>query len=150
MYDAHLLAGDGACPPAGLSRVDRDGHARWVRLSRQGGALVRYVARSGCLIQLYTSMTGIVGYPCPPYTPPANQIMEDDPDGRYRVLRVEGHGATGTPYAVADADRRPALDDGLQRRGEEPPATGSWTGPPIPPRRSAWTRAGRSVADHLR
>ena len=34
-------------------------------------------------------------------TLPANQIMDDDPDRRYRVLRVEGHGPTGTPYTVA-------------------------------------------------
>jgi len=33
--------------------------------------------------------------------PQASQIMEDDPDGRYRVVRVDGHGPTGTPYTVA-------------------------------------------------
>jgi hypothetical protein len=73
---------------------------RRIRLPRQGSALVRYVARGGSIVELYTSMVGVVGYPCPPYAPSADQIAQNDHTARHRVLRVGGHDAHGRHHQV--------------------------------------------------
>jgi GFO/IDH/MocA oxidoreductase family protein len=71
-----------------------------VVLCGQGGAFVGYETQSGCRVELYTSMSGIVGYPCPPYAPPSARIEPTDPVTRYRVFRVDGTDPSGTAHQV--------------------------------------------------
>lgn len=83
----------------GLAGAEVDRNARWVRLPRQGGAFVVYDSPDGCRVELYTSMTGTIGFPCPPYAPPVPCLGKNDPT-RYRILRVDGMDATGAAYQV--------------------------------------------------
>lgn len=69
-------------------------------LSHQGGAFMKYIATNGCIVELYTSMSGIIGYPCPPFAFPEQRIAEDDESTRYRIFRIDGIDAHNTPYQI--------------------------------------------------
>jgi len=42
------------------------------------------------MVELYTSLSGAIGYPCPPYAYPNQRIPLEDTASRYRLLRVDG------------------------------------------------------------
>ncbi|MFD0851153.1 hypothetical protein ACFQ07_02910 [Actinomadura adrarensis] len=67
----------------------------------QGTAFVTLTATSGCRVELYTSMTGVIGHACAPFATPGQHIPDDDHDTRYRVLRIEGADRDGNSYQVA-------------------------------------------------
>lgn len=69
-------------------------------LSNQGGAFMQYRARNGCLVDLYTSMSGIIGFPCPPFAYPGQIIPQADSQTRYRILRVDGVDDAGATYQI--------------------------------------------------
>lgn len=69
-------------------------------LSHQGGAFMRYRAQNGCLVDLYTSMSGLIGFPCPPHAYPGQQISQSDVHARYRILRADGCDHAGIPYQI--------------------------------------------------
>lgn len=66
----------------------------------QGGAFIRYISKNGCMVDLYTSMTGNIGYPCPPYALPNEKILSDDLHTRYRILRIDGVNQLGIEYQI--------------------------------------------------
>ena len=69
-------------------------------LSHQGGAFMKYRAKNGCVVELYTSMSGLVGFPCPPHAYPGQRILQSDVHSRYRILRVDGYDATEVPHQI--------------------------------------------------
>lgn len=69
-------------------------------LSNQGGAFMHYRARNGCLVDLYTSMSGLIGFPCPPIAYPGQIIPHTDAQTRYRLLRVDGVDDAGATYQI--------------------------------------------------
>ncbi len=71
-----------------------------VSLSHQGGAFMKYIATNGCIVELYTSMSGIIGYPCPPFAYPEQHIPQQDESTRYRILRIDGVDSHSTPYQI--------------------------------------------------
>jgi Oxidoreductase family, NAD-binding Rossmann fold len=83
----------------GLDGAEVDRLTGWVKLPRQGGAFVVYDTADGCRVELYTSMSGMIGFPCPPYAPPVPCLGRDDLS-RYRILRVDGVDATGAAHQV--------------------------------------------------
>lgn len=83
----------------GLPGAEIDRVTRWTKLPRQGGASVVYDAPGGCRVELYTSLTGMIGFPCPPYAPTVPCLGQNDPT-RYRILRVDGVDADGTCHQV--------------------------------------------------
>ncbi len=102
---SHLLAlvgelGEGYAA-AEILETDIDSVAlRTMSLSHQGGAFMKYIATNGCIVELYTSMSGIIGYPSPPFALPEQRIAEDDASTRYRILRIDGTDAQNTPYQI--------------------------------------------------
>ena len=66
----------------------------------QGGAFIRYKAKNDCVVDLYTSMAGNIGYPCPPYALPGETIANNDSYMRYRVLRVDGVDDSGVTHQI--------------------------------------------------
>jgi hypothetical protein len=66
----------------------------------QGGAFIRYKANNSCVVDLYTSMTGSIGYPCPPYALPGETISSDDSHTRYRIFRVDGIDDSGVTHQI--------------------------------------------------
>ena len=71
-----------------------------VNLTHQGGAFMRYQSKNGCLIDLYSSMAGRIGYPCPPYAINNQIIALDDTQTRYRILRADGLDSFGIPHQI--------------------------------------------------
>jgi|GEM_PF-1196266 len=69
-------------------------------LSHQGGAFMQYKAHNGCIVDLYTSMSGIIGFPCPPHAYPEQRIPQSDTHTRYRIVRVDGVDAEGIPHQI--------------------------------------------------
>lgn len=69
-------------------------------LSHQGGAFMQYRARNGCIVDLYTSMSGIIGFPCAPFASPGQEITHTDFQTRYRILRVDGEDEAGIAYQI--------------------------------------------------
>lgn len=69
-------------------------------ISHQGGAFIRYRAINGCIVDLYTSMAGIIGFPCPPIASPGEKIPHDDLDTRYRILRVDAEDKEGVTHQI--------------------------------------------------
>lgn len=69
-------------------------------LSNQGGAYMQYRANNGCIVDLYTSMSGYIGFPCPPFAYPGQKIDQDDALTRYRMLRVDGLDANGVSHQI--------------------------------------------------
>jgi nucleotide sugar dehydrogenase len=67
----------------------------------QGTAFVTLKAMSGCRVELYTSMTGVIGHSCAPFATPGQHIPDNDHDTRYRLMRIEGADREGTSYQVA-------------------------------------------------
>lgn len=72
-----------------------------VQLAKEGGAYIRYRVGVSCEVELYTSMTGEVGYPCPPYGHTLSVISQADTATRYRLLRVDGRTAEGVLHSLA-------------------------------------------------
>ena len=68
--------------------------------SHQGGAFMQYRAKNGCTVDLYTSMSGLIGFPCPPYAYPGQKIPQSDVNTRFRILRVDGHDGAGVPHQI--------------------------------------------------
>jgi len=66
----------------------------------QNGVFLRYQAKNGCTVDLYSSMTGALGFPCPPYAQYGQNLKLDDEQTRYRILRVDGVDALGIPYQI--------------------------------------------------
>lgn len=66
----------------------------------QGGAFIRYKAKNGCVVDLYTSMSGNIGYPCPPYALPGEAISSNETLIRYRILRVDGVDDSGVTHQI--------------------------------------------------
>ncbi|QWD86077.1 Gfo/Idh/MocA family oxidoreductase [Polynucleobacter asymbioticus] len=102
---SHLLALIGelgeAYAAAEILETDIDSVAlKTMGLSHQGGAFMKYIATNGCIVELYTSMSGIIGYPCPPFALPEQRIAEDDASTRYRILRIDGIDPQNTPYQI--------------------------------------------------
>lgn len=71
-----------------------------VNLINQGGAFMQYQAKNGCIVELYTSMTGRIGFPCPPYAAPDQVIDQEDVKTRYRILRADGLDDKGIPHQI--------------------------------------------------
>lgn len=71
-----------------------------VYLLNQGGAYMKYEAKNGCLVEMYSSMAGRIGFPCPPYAQPAEVIEHGDATTRYRILRVDGVNEEGTVHQI--------------------------------------------------
>lgn len=71
-----------------------------VHLTHQGGAFMQYQAKNGCVVDLYSSMAGQIGFPCPPYTFPNQIIALDDTQTRYRILRADGLDHLGIPHQI--------------------------------------------------
>ncbi|RFU40886.1 hypothetical protein DZF91_14735 [Actinomadura logoneensis] len=95
------------------SRWDTDHAEGRVGLSHQGGAFVGYRTPSGCEVELYTSLSGIVGYPCPPYAPAAARIEQSDAVTRYRIFRVDGTAPDGVAHQIVGFyEPLPGLDRG--------------------------------------
>ena len=69
-------------------------------LSHQGGAFMQYRAKNGCTVDLYTSMSGLIGFPCPPYAYPGQKIPQSDVNTRFRILRVDGLDGAGVPHQI--------------------------------------------------
>jgi UDPglucose 6-dehydrogenase len=69
-------------------------------LHHQGTAFVTLKTTSGCRVEMYTSMTGVIGHPCAPFATPGQHIPDNDHDTRYRVLRIEGADRDGNSYQV--------------------------------------------------
>lgn len=69
-------------------------------LSHQGGAFMKYRAKNGCVVELYTSMSGLIGFPCPPHAYPGQRILQSDVHSRYRILRIDGYDNAGVPHQV--------------------------------------------------
>ena len=70
-------------------------------LSHQGGACIQYVSEAGCLVDLYSSMSGIIGFPCPPFAPTIERIAFNDSHVKYRHVRIDGIASDGKNYQVA-------------------------------------------------
>ena len=66
----------------------------------QNGAFMQYRAKNGCTVDLYSSMTGTLGFACLPYAQPGEKIKPDDVQTRYRILRVDGVDASGIAHQV--------------------------------------------------
>lgn len=66
----------------------------------QGGAFIRYKAKNDCVVDLYTSMAGNIGYPCPPYALPGETISNNETLIRYRILRVDGVDDSGVTHQI--------------------------------------------------
>lgn len=81
-----------------LSSLDKDADPQ--TLSHQGGAFLQYQAKNGCIVNLYTSISGIIGFACPPYAQPDQTIPQEDVITRYKILRVDGLDAKGESYQV--------------------------------------------------
>ncbi|MEV4257648.1 Gfo/Idh/MocA family oxidoreductase [Spirillospora sp. NPDC049652] len=95
------------------SQWDTDAAEGRVGLSRQGGAFVGYRTPGGCEVELYTSLSGIVGYPCPPYAPAAPRIEQSDAVTRYRIFRVDGTTPDGVAQQIVGFyEPLPGLDRG--------------------------------------
>jgi len=86
--------------PLNNSEHDLESHPEIVLLARQGGAFVGYRTDAGCRVELYTSLSGIIGYPCPPFAPAAAVIDQHDTARRYRIFRVDGTAPDGAPHRV--------------------------------------------------
>jgi hypothetical protein len=102
VYDVdvdHLPAVDTSGSPLDNSPFDLEDTVGQVRLNRQGGAFVGYRTASGCRVELYSSMSGLIGYPCVPYAPAA-RIEQTDGLTRYRIFRVDGVDQQGTSHQV--------------------------------------------------
>lgn len=104
----HLLAAVAALDPgfttgtladADLSPLDLDGRAGPVNLDDQGGAFAAWETADGCRVEIYTSMAGILGYPCPPYAPAVTVLGRGDTT-RWRIFRVDGTDPAGTAWQV--------------------------------------------------
>lgn len=71
-----------------------------VHLVNQGGAFMKYQAKNGCIIELYSSMAGRIGFPCPPYAQPDQLIGHLDVKTRFRILRTDGINAEGVAHQI--------------------------------------------------
>ncbi len=71
-----------------------------VVLRNQGSAYIRYRANNGCMVDLYTSMSGQIGFPLASYATPGQIIPLEDSRTRYRMLRVEGTDSAGSLYQI--------------------------------------------------
>ena len=69
--------------------------------TQQGGACIQYVSHADCTVDLYTSTSGIVGFPCPPMAPIGMHIRHGDLLSKYRHVRVHGRTPQGTSYQLA-------------------------------------------------
>lgn len=69
-------------------------------LSHQGGAYLQFQAKNGCIVDLYTSMAGLIGFPCPPIASPGQTIAHTDTQTRYRILRVDGVDDKGVDHQI--------------------------------------------------
>ncbi len=94
----HLNADQGPAPSAEKIVKSRTGKS--ISLSHQGGAFLQYRATNGCLVDLYTSLSGIIGFPCPPYAYPGQRLAQEDTATRYRILRVDGIDPMGITHQV--------------------------------------------------
>lgn len=94
---AHLLDSDidsiAIRPPDSLPQET-------VHLVNQGGAFMKYQAKNGCIVELYSSMAGRIGFPCPPYAQPDQVIGHSDVKTRYRILRTDGINAEGVSHQI--------------------------------------------------
>lgn len=71
-----------------------------IALHNQGSAHLQYLARNGCVVDLYTSMSGRIGFPFPPYASLQQTIPLEDSHSRYRMLSVEGTNADGAHIQI--------------------------------------------------
>ncbi len=71
------------------------------RLLRQGGAWIQYRTTGGCVVDLYTSMSGILGFPCPPVATPTMRIAHGDQRTKYRHIRLHGYAPDGAYCQIA-------------------------------------------------
>lgn len=69
-------------------------------LLNQGGAFMQYRAKNGCIVDVYTSMSGIIGFPCPPFATPGQVIPLTDTETRYRIVRVDGVDEAGATVQI--------------------------------------------------
>jgi hypothetical protein len=66
----------------------------------QGGAFMQYQSKNGSIVELYTSMAGQIGFPCPPYAHQDQFIQHEDVKTRYRIVRADGLDDQGVPHQV--------------------------------------------------
>ena len=97
--DSIELSTEGCAPKSGELPKVADQQGRQL-LSHQGGAFMKYRARNGCTVDLYTSMSGLIGFPCPPHAYPGQKILHSDVHTRYRILRVDGVDSNGVPHQI--------------------------------------------------
>lgn len=71
-----------------------------VHLVNQGGAYMKYQANNGCIVEMYSSMAGRIGFPCPPYARPEQVIEHTDVKTRYRMMRVDGVNDEGIAHQI--------------------------------------------------
>lgn len=71
------------------------------KMLRQGGGCIQYLSKQDAVVDLYTSMSGIVGFPCPPIATPTMRIAHGDHLTKYRHIRLHGWDPQGTPYQLA-------------------------------------------------
>lgn len=94
----HLSAdGTGSHP---LHKTQEQSGTSTLALLNQGGAFMQYRAKNGCIVDIYTSMSGIIGFPCPPFATPGQVIPQADSETRYRIVRVDGVDEAGATYQI--------------------------------------------------
>lgn len=82
-----------------ISRPDTSPQEK-VQLANQGGAYMKYKAKNGCIVEMYSCMAGRIGFPCPPYAFPDQVIEHDDVKTRYRIMRVDGFNEEGVAHQI--------------------------------------------------